>query len=65
MANLPEGRIDDRQARSDHLPIVKIGNQAEQSVAASAHGRDQLVRGHVYTGDRRCHWGVSRKFLTD
>ena len=67
MADLPERRIDDCQARSDQLPLVKIGDQAEQAVAELAHGCDQLA--HVHSGeeigscagDRRLHLGICRE----
>ena len=72
MADLPERRIDDRHARSDHLPVVKIGDQAEQAGAKLAHGCDQLAHAHggegtgSCAGDRRWHLGICREiFLTD
>ncbi len=48
MADLPERRIDDRDARADHLLVIKVGDQAEQAVTELAHGCDQLA--HVHGG---------------
>jgi hypothetical protein len=40
MADFPERRIDDRQARADHLLVVEIGHESQQARAEVAHGGD-------------------------
>ena len=46
VADFPERRINDRQARPDHLPVVEIGDQGEGARAKLAHGCDQLAHAH-------------------
>src|SRR5438094_10599992 len=67
MADLPERRIDDGEPRTDHLPVIEIGDEGEGARAKFAHSCDQLAHAHgtegigSCAGDRRWHWVLVAK----
>src|SRR5262245_28815431 len=53
VTDFPQRRIDDRDARTNHLAFVEVGDESQCASAEFTHGGDQLTRAHG--GERAAH----------